>query len=79
MINLEKDGWYVVKVILCNKNGFPDLILFKGSKSVFFEIKSQNKEAKKLQEHRHKELQAHGFTTFVIDTWDQYLKIKYLL
>lgn len=43
------------------------------------EIKSKGEKAEPLQLHRHQELQAHGFTIFVIDTWEQYLQIKYLL
>lgn len=76
--NLEKN-WYVVKVSICNKPGFPDLMALNAGRTMFFEIKSAGKKAKPLQEHRHTELRDRGFQVFVIDTWEQYLHIRSLL
>jgi Holliday junction resolvase len=36
---LEKDGWYVVKIIKCNKNGFPDIIALREGEVKFYEVK----------------------------------------
>jgi Holliday junction resolvase len=50
------EGWYVVKIITCNKNGFPDLLLLKGKEFRLVEVKGVKGELSKLQEYRIKEL-----------------------
>jgi len=63
----EKMGYYVVKILQCNKNGFPDLLLLKDGKAMCIEVKSQGKKARPLQIYRHNELAKYGITTHVID------------
>jgi Holliday junction resolvase len=75
-VDLEKSGWFVLKVTICNKPGFPDLTLMRQGAILFLEIKSVGKKAEPLQLHRHEELQKQGFKVFVIDTWEQYLQVK---
>ena len=59
---LEKDGWYVLKLITTNKNGIPDLLALKdGEKPWFKEMKAVNGVASKLQKYRIKELNTLGF------------------
>jgi Holliday junction resolvase-like predicted endonuclease len=63
---LEKDGWYVVKIIQTNKNGWPDLQIHAFGVTIFIEVKSENGKLSELQKYRHKQLQDKGF--FVITT-----------
>ena len=57
---LERNGYYVVKVILCNKNGFPDLHFIKDGKAYYCEVKDKGKEPVPLQHHRMHELRQYG-------------------
>lgn len=58
---LEADGYYVVKLILTNKNGIPDLLLLKDGKASFIEVKRPGEKPRPLQEYRMKELKYLGF------------------
>lgn len=61
---LEKEGYYVIKLINTNKNGIPDLLAIpKNSDVVFIEVKGLNGKVSKLQEFRMKELEQHGIKT----------------
>ena len=64
---LEKDGWYVLKVVSSNKSGHPDISAYKDTRCIFLELKSKGKKPTKLQEYRIAELRKHGFKCFVID------------
>jgi hypothetical protein len=75
--DLELSGWYVNKVMKSQKAGWPDLEAFKQSRAIFIETKTTGKTAKPLQQYQHRKLQEQGFQVFVIDTWEQYLQIKY--
>lgn len=58
---LEAEGYYVIKLISTNKNGIPDLIAIpKNSDVLFIEVKGPKGIVSALQNHRLKELQAHG-------------------
>lgn len=75
-IDLEKNGWLVVKIKLCSLNGWPDQQAHKNGRTVFLEIKDKGKKAKPLQEYRHEQIRTQGFNVFTIDTWELYLEIK---
>jgi Holliday junction resolvase len=63
---LEKQGYYVIKLINTNKNGIPDIIAIPPNSDVLFvEVKSKTGKLTKLQEFRLKELSDHGVTTEV--------------
>jgi len=62
---LEKDGWYVIKLIKTNKNGIPDLIAIKEDKTIFIECKTLKGKLSKIQEFRLDELKAKGIECFV--------------
>ena len=63
---LEKEGYYVLKLIKTNKNGIPDLIAIgKNSDVLFSEIKGTHGKVSALQEYRMKELNKHGIKTEV--------------
>jgi len=62
---LEKKGYYVVKIIQSNKNGWPDLQALKDGKLVFIEVKREKGIVSELQKFRHKELAKYGFKTII--------------
>lgn len=75
--DLRKSGWDVVKIILCNKPGQPDVQAGKNKRMIFIECKDEDKDAEPLQKYRHKQLISKGFDVFVVDTWEMYLQIKF--
>ncbi len=62
----EADGWYVVKLIQCNKAGMPDLMLLKDKEVRFVEVKAAKGKLSAVQEYRHAELRARGFNVETI-------------
>ena len=62
---LEEEGYFVVKLVLTNKNGIPDLLALKDGKALFLEVKKPNTKLTKLQEYRIQELKKQGFDTEV--------------
>lgn len=63
--NLEKDGWYMVKLITTTKAGIPDLMAMKNGRTVFIEVKQPGGRVSKLQEFRHEELRKKGFEVII--------------
>lgn len=58
---LEAEGYYVIKLILTNKKGIPDIIAIpKDSDVLFIEIKGPTGKTSPLQDRRIKELQNQG-------------------
>jgi hypothetical protein len=62
---IEKLGFYVVKIIQCNKNGFPDLMVLIRGSAVFIEVKSATGKVSELQKYRHKQLQELGYPIII--------------
>ena len=61
---LEKDGYYVLKLIKTNKNGIPDLVAIPPNTPVIFsEIKTPTGKTSAIQDYRLRELQKFGFKT----------------
>ena len=58
---LEAEGYYVVKLILTNKPGIPDLLCLKNGKASFLEVKRPEEKPRLLQEYRMNELRNLGF------------------
>lgn len=53
---LQKEGWYVIKIISASPTGLPDLIAFKKENILWTEVKTETGKLSKLQEFRHKEI-----------------------
>lgn len=68
---LESIGYYVVKIIQTNKNGWPDLQAHKNGITIFIEVKSENGIVSDLQKYRHKQLTDAGFKVLVINSIKQ--------
>lgn len=65
---LEAQGYYVVKLILTNKPGIPDLLLLKDGKASFIEVKRPGEKPRVLQQYRMNELRGFGFEC---ETWKE--------
>lgn len=63
--HLEKLGFYVVKIIQTNKNGWPDLQAHKNGETIFIEVKSEKGVVSELQKYRHKQLTEQGFKVII--------------
>lgn len=61
----ESQGYMVVKLIITNKSGIPDLLLLKDGKASFVEVKREGQKPRPLQEYRIKELRSLGFEVHV--------------
>ncbi len=72
---LEKNGWYVIKLIQTNKNGIADLCVLKDSVVVFIEVKRPGLKPSLLQAFRARQLAQKGFTTLIVHDIKE---IKYL-
>lgn len=63
---LEKEGYYVLKLIKTNKNGIPDVLgIHPDGRVIFSEIKTPKGRLSKIQEYRLRELEGYGFKTEV--------------
>lgn len=63
----EREGFFVVKLILTNKPGIPDLLLLKDGVASFVECKRHGEKARPLQEFRINELRSLGFMVDVVN------------
>ncbi len=62
-----KEGYLVVKVIKCNRNGWPDLQLHKDGTTRFIEVKKKGGIIAPLQKYRIEQLRKLGFDAVVMD------------
>jgi len=76
ILELEKSGWLVVKLIQTNKNGIMDLMALRNGEAVFLEVKSENGKQSELQKYRQKQIEEKGFQVIVTNSITQ---IKNLL
>ena len=62
----EKEGWTVIKLIMCNKAGLPDLICMKPDEVKFIEVKGPKGRLSEIQKYRIEELKEKGFDVEVM-------------
>ena len=62
---IEKLGFYVVKIIQCNKNGFPDLMVLIRGSAIFIEVKAATGKVSELQKYRHQQLSELGYPIII--------------
>lgn len=67
---LESKNYYVVKVIMANKSGVPDILFCKDGKFCAIEVKAPGKKnnVTELQQHHLYLIQASGGTSLVSDS-----------
>lgn len=73
--HLSNEGWIVVKLIQTNMNGIPDLMVLKGGRTLFIEVKSETGKLSDLQGHRIEQLHKQGFDAVVVRSLDEVKKI----
>tara|TARA_R110000822_G_scaffold76108_3_gene182989 strand:- start:1228 stop:1485 length:258 start_codon:yes stop_codon:yes gene_type:complete len=66
---LEREGWFVLKLIKCNKNGYPDLLAVKGNECFFIEVKREKGILSPLQKSRLREMKNLGIN---VKVWTDY-------
>ena len=71
----KHNGWFVLKVIKCNVNGFPDCTLFKDGKTLFIEFKSAIGKQSELQKYVQKQLENQGFEYHVVRNINEFINI----
>jgi hypothetical protein len=71
----KKHGWFALKVIRCNINGFPDASFFKDGKTFFVEFKTAIGKQSKLQEYVESELIKQGFKYYLIRSLKEFQNI----
>lgn len=65
---LEKEGWFVLKLVRTNQNGIPDILALRPGPNVkFIEVKAPGKKPTPLQEFKHKVMRALGFSVEIFD------------
>ena len=55
----------MIKLIMCNKAGYPDLILCRPDEVRFVEVKAKNGRLSEVQKYRIEELKDKGFNVVV--------------
>lgn len=66
---LEKEGWFILKLIKVSKSGIPDILALRNGVTMFIEVKKPNGKLSELQRHRIKELRDLGFE---VKIWTDY-------
>lgn len=63
----EKQGYYIIKLTVTNKNGIADLLCLKANETpLFVECKEKTDTVKPLQEYRRRELIELGFNAIIL-------------
>lgn len=62
----KAEGYMVVKIIQANLSGLPDIMLLRDGKVRFVEVKAASGRVSPVQQHRHEELRAMGFSVEVV-------------
>ena len=68
-MQLEAEGWFVVKLIKTNKNGVPDLLASKKDRTVFIEVKQEKGVLSEIQKYRIEEIKSKGIECYI---WTSY-------
>ena len=73
---LEKQGYLVLKLIKCNKNGYPDLLAVKENDTLFIEVKKPDGVLSELQKVRIKEMKERGINVKIWTDYETDFKIR---
>lgn len=72
---LTLNGYFVVKIIQTNRNGWPDLQAVKDGKTIYIEVKREGEKPDQLQKYVHGHLRNYGAEVYVIDNINDIEKI----
>ena len=69
---VRQSGGLALKLVSPGFNGVPDrLLLFRGGRAAFAEVKAPGQKPRPLQVHRMEQLRGLGFRVFVVDDVEQ--------
>ena len=71
----ERRGWFVRKVKWIGRDGAPDRVFIKGSRTVWIEFKAPGEPPRLLQEDEHRLMRQGGAEVYVCDNVSDALKI----
>ena len=71
---LEAEGWFVLKIIRANKNGYPELFATKDVEFMFIEVKRPEGTLSELQKARIKELRSRNINVKIWHDYEQEFK-----
>jgi Holliday junction resolvase-like predicted endonuclease len=66
---LEKENWYVIKLIKTSKNGIMDLLCHRQGETMYVEVKRETGKLSELQKIRIKQLEEQGI---MVKIWTSY-------
>jgi Holliday junction resolvase len=68
---LEKEGFFVLKLIRTNKNGIPDLLVIKDNIPTFIEVKQPKGKLSEVQKYRIEEMREKGLNVKIWQGYEQ--------
>lgn len=66
----KKRRWWVMKVLLSDRNGVPDGLFIRSGRVIFIEFKAPGELPSGQQLKRHKEIRDQGIAVFVVDDFE---------
>ena len=74
IIKFIKDNYhqkyFILKVVNCNRPGYPDITLVSGNRTICIEVKQLGKKPRPLQVRVMKELEMRGVECYVVDSME---------
>lgn len=70
-------GWYARRVRWGGRRGAPDTVFIKDGRHVWIEFKREDGEGEVAvaQSRESKRLQQHGAESYIVDSWDDFIRI----
>lgn len=70
-LRIKQMGGMALKLVSPGNAGVPDrLVLFKGAKAIFVELKAPGKKPRMLQVKRRKQIEELGFKVYTVDSYE---------
>lgn len=63
----KKRGWWLMKIMMSDRNGVPDDLFIRKGRVIFIEFKAPGEEPTRQQRKRHKEIRDQDIPVFVVD------------
>lgn len=64
--SLTQEGWTVIRLLSSNTRGWPDLLVIRGGRVIFLEVKRPGESPTPIQHMRHAELRRQGISVAVV-------------
>jgi hypothetical protein len=70
VVRAKAAGWWELKIISANRDGYPDRLFFKDDRYVWIEFKRPKGELRELQDQRRTEMRDLGMEVYLADNED---------